>query len=298
MTIVAAGEILWDVFEDGEHLGGATFNFCAHARRLGHNVWLASAVGDDERGRRALERMRELDLAADYVRTSPGEATGIVTVKLEAGGQPRFTIHRPAAYDFTRLDESDLERLAAFRPAWIYFGTLFQIYANGRDLVRRLAAACPAARRFYDVNLRVDCYTPALVEDLMAQAQVVKLNDAEAEAISGSRDLETFARGYARRFAWRAVCITRGAEGCALLVDGEYLEAPGYPVEVADTVGAGDAFAAAFVHGLSAGWPAGQIADFANRVGALVASRPGGVPPWTMRECQSLLLHDRESTSR
>ena len=73
-----------------------------------------------------------------------------------------------------------------------------------------------------------------------------------------------------------------------LLVDGEYVEAQGYPVEVADSVGAGDAFAAAFLHGLGMGWPASEIADFANRVAALVAARPGAIPPWSLAEAEAL----------
>jgi fructokinase len=71
-------------------------------------------------------------------------------------------------------------------------------------------------------------------------------------------------------------------------LDGEYLESLGYSVKVADTVGSGDAFAAAFLHGLGSGWPAGRIADFANRVGALTASRPGAVPDWTLAEANAL----------
>jgi fructokinase len=73
-----------------------------------------------------------------------------------------------------------------------------------------------------------------------------------------------------------------------MLVNGEYVEASGYKVHAQDTVGAGDAFAAAFVHGLSLRWPTAEIADFANRVAALVASRPGGTPHWTVEEALNL----------
>jgi fructokinase len=69
---------------------------------------------------------------------------------------------------------------------------------------------------------------------------------------------------------------------------GQYIEAPGYPVQVVDTVGAGDAFAAVFLHGLGNGWPTSMIADCANRVGALVASRRGAIPDWTIAEASAL----------
>jgi fructokinase len=73
-----------------------------------------------------------------------------------------------------------------------------------------------------------------------------------------------------------------------MLVNGDYVETGGYTVQARDTVGAGDAFAAAFIHGLSSQWPAAEIADFANRVAALVASRPGGTPQWTLEEARAL----------
>ena len=95
---------------------------------------------------------------------------------------------------------------------------------------------------------------------------------------------EAFCRNFASRFGWQAVCVTRGSEGCALFLGGEYVEVPGYQITVADTVGAGDAFAAALVHGISAGWPADKVGDFANRLGAVVASRRGGVPEWSMED--------------
>jgi fructokinase len=87
---------------------------------------------------------------------------------------------------------------------------------------------------------------------------------------------------------WDAVCVTRGAAGCAVFAAGQYVEAPGYQVPVADTVGAGDAFAAAFLHGLAAAWLPARIADFANRLGAVVAARPGGIPEWQMADCEAL----------
>jgi fructokinase len=143
------------------------------------------------------------------------------------------------------------------------------------------------------VNLRSDGYTPELIQELMSRATIVKLNHEEVEAIAhmlGSRhgSLEEFCRNYAALYKWDGVCITRGSLGCAVLMGGKYIEASGYPVQVVDTVGAGDAFAAAFLHGLGNGWSTLETADFANRVGALVASRRGAIPDWTISEVHAL----------
>jgi len=293
MNIISIGEVLWDVFEDTELLGGAAFNFGAHAKILGHSVSFISAVGQDQRGRRILERMDAMGLPRRFVREEKDYPTGIVTVNLDSSGQPHFIIHRPAAYDFPDLSDGDLGELSSRRPDWIYFGTLFQMSPKAKALTLKVIEGNPEARRFYDVNLRENCYEASLVNELMSLATAVKLNDQEVDMIQSMfgwthRSLQDFCRGTARRFGWEAVCVTRGEAGCVLLVGDNYVEAEGYEVRVADTVGAGDAFAAAFVHGMGWGWPAQEVADFANRVGALVASRPGGTPSWTVEEADAL----------
>jgi fructokinase len=271
MTILSIGEILWDVFPDTVKLGGAPFNFAVHAHRLGHRVIFLSAVGDDEPGRTARQRAAHLGLPAEFIQVSPGQPTGSVSVRLEGNGLPDFTIHRPAAYDCLALDELQLDRLAELRPDWIYFGTLYANQGAPRETLRRLLDAVPGARRFYDVNLRRGCYSPELVRELLSLSTTVKLNEDEAELFP---DLGEAA----------SVAITRGERGCTVRLGSDRAECPGYAVTVADTVGAGDAFAAAFLHGLAAGWSAATTGDFANRLGALVASRAGAVPEWSLSE--------------
>src|SRR5207249_2597833 len=97
-------------------------------------------------------------------------------------------------------------------------------------------------------------------------------------------DIQGFCHEGMERYGWKAVAVTLGDRGCAIHANGEYAESAGHAVDVVDTVGAGDAFAAAFLHGLSMNWTAPQIASFANRVGALVASRHGAIPDWTLEE--------------
>ncbi|HET7216027.1 MAG TPA: PfkB family carbohydrate kinase [Terriglobia bacterium] len=293
MKIVSIGEVLWDVIGGQEHLGGAPFNFAAHARKLGHEVCFISAVGCDERGRRVLERMAQMDLSTRFIRRVEGFPTGIASVTLDSNGQPSFRIEHPAAYDFPDLTAADLEDLLSPAPDWIYFGTLAQESAGVRAATGKLLTAKTGARCLYDVNLRPSCYTPQLVRDLMSQATVVKLNDEEVslvEQMFGSQhsSLEGFCHDLADRLGLEAVCVTQGAEGCIVLTGDKTFRAPGYAVKVVDAVGAGDAFAAAFVHGLGSGWPGPQVADFANCVGALVASRPGAIPPWTMDDIEKL----------
>jgi fructokinase len=282
LKILSIGEILWDVIAGEEHLGGAPFNFAVHGARLGHESWLLSAVGDDERGRRARAETERLGVQTRYLGTSRQAETGIATVTNDENGLPTFEIVRPAAYDFLSPDD---ELLADSFDA-ICFGTLLQNFEPARRATLRVLSTFPKALRFYDVNLRAGHYELECVKDLLSRASVVKLNESEAAIISGveAPPLREFCEIQSRLFGLEAMAVTRGPDGCAVLIHGEYAEAPGLRIEVADTVGAGDAFGAAFLHGLTQGWPAAQVASFANRVGALVATRPGATPDWTMEE--------------
>lgn len=203
-------------------------------------------------------------------------------------GHPTFTIPRPAAYDAAQLTEAQLRRLTAWAPAWIYYGTLFPSVEEGKQTLLQLLCALPDTMRFYDVNLRPGFDSPALVTELLALASVVKLNEAELQAVSRfgalPSDMEAFCRAGVERYGWKAVCVTFGARGCAVLADNEFLVADSFPVDLADTVSAGDAFAAAFLHGLSRQWGIEEIAVFANRVGAIVAGRAGAIPDWSVAE--------------
>lgn len=293
MKIVSIGEVLWDILPSTEHLGGAPFNFAWHAHNLGHQVCFVSAVGNDQRGNRVLAEMEEVGLATRFIHQTSDQPTGTITVAMDSSGLPQYKIHRPAAYGFPALSPRDFDILLTPEPDWIYFGTLQQMSPSAHDLTIKLLTAAPAARRFYDVNLRADSFTPELVRTLARHAHVLKLNEQELPAL---RDIggiqadsrEQFCRNCLRIFQLDAVCLTLGPQGCALLMNHEYLEAQGFPVKVADTIGAGDAFSAALLHGLNIGWPTARVAGFANRVGALVASRPGGTPKWTLAEAMAL----------
>jgi fructokinase len=291
-SVIVLGEVLWDLFEHSRRLGGASLNFGVHGRRLGHKVSLLSAVGADELGDQALEMIAALELDTRFLQTTTLYPTGTASVHTGPGGKIHFEIHRPAAYDAVTLTEEHIAELQQDEPGWCYFGTLFASTVQGKEVLDRLLAALPRAIKFYDLNLRPGSDSPELVLELLQRADVVKLNEEELQRVHELTGLplevEAFCRQGSARFNWRAVGVTLGERGCAVLADGQYVESVGHPVDVVDTVGAGDAFAAAFMHGLSLHWPASEIASFANRVGALVASRHGAIPDWTLEEAVSL----------
>jgi fructokinase len=283
--------VLWDVFEDlgTKRLGGAPLNFVAHASRLGSQAKLISSVGDDELGRDALALVRSFGISTDLIPVSATLPTGVARVWLGKDGQVSFKIERPAAYDGVALRPEDLEELKAWSPNWLYFGTLFAFNGNARNTLYTLASALPGCRKFYDLNLRTNNYSPEIVVELMKFADVAKLNETEMVEVAGFAGLPTdsiehFCAAGAAKFGWDAVAVTLGEKGAAVWNKGDYAEAEGLKVTVADTVGAGDAFAGALVYGLSRGWSSRTIAAVANQVGAIIASRPGGIPDWNTSE--------------
>ena len=287
--VAVVGEVLWDVFTDSELLGGAALNFAAHLSALGYHPRMISAVGNDERGREAVARMRALRVDTGSVGISERYPTGVVDVLLDHRGQPSFTIHRPAAYD-------DVLFPANVTPAeWIYFGTLLSMNDPARARLLKFLEMNSHQHRLYDVNLRKDSYTPEIVRQLLQQTDVLKLNESEVDVlreICGLRSggIEQFCRDMLAANHFKAIAVTRGEQGCAVLVGGEYADVDGLRVDVADTVGAGDAFAAALLDGVERELPARQLAEFANRVAALIVTRRGGTPKWRLEDLNQLPL--------
>lgn len=296
MRILSVGEILWDVIGPTEHLGGAPLNFAAHAQTLGHEVFPLSAVGDDERGHRALDLIRGRGISTEFIRVLADQPTGTAEVELDLDGKPTFRIVRPVAYDFVELSIADIQVLTRLDPQWVYVGTLFHTSSAALGSTLRLLQYLPSAQRFYDINLRDENWNLTAVEQLSSHSTVVKLNDWEAQCLDATFDMEgehesiaSFARRWADRFNVEIVCVTSGERGCSILKDGQLTQVPGFRVDIIDTVGAGDAFAAGFVHGLSQGWNIEQIGRFANAVGAVVASKPGAIPEWSIDEVREKL---------
>ena len=296
MKILSIGEVLWDIFDNGrEFMGGAPLNVSAHIRQLGHTAALFSAVGKDSRGNETLERISALGLSTDLVQTVPGQSTGTAIVRTDANGNPVFSISRPAAFDFLSFGQETLSRLQDFAPDWICFGTLAQTESRNEKILNRIVEYFPNAKRFYDINLRDGHWNLDLVSRLSYLATTLKMNQSEAEILSrrtfGNRPfyLNEFCDYWSSTYGSEVICVTLGGNGCAVYSEGRLSTFSGFSVEVVDTVGSGDAFSAAFLHGTAMKWPIEERAAFANALGALVASRPGATPLWTLAECRQLM---------
>jgi len=286
--ILGIGELLWDVLPEGPRLGGAPANFTVMAGRLGNHAAILSRIGRDELGRKAVALLDPLPADAGFLQVDPVHETGRVTVTLE-DGQPAYTIHEPAAWDFLELSDEWVQ--LAERADAICFGSLAQRSLESRQTVQTLAAQTSAACvRVFDVNLRAPFYSGEVVQESLELATVVKMNEAEMPLVLGLLGLSAGEELLAGRWRLGAewllaefptlqmVAVTRGCRGSLLVTREEWHEHPGIPVEVSDAIGAGDAFTAALTHYLLRGAKLAALNEAGNRWGSWVASQSGAMP--------------------
>jgi len=292
--VLGLGELLWDVLPEGPRLGGAPANFTVMAGRLGNHAVLLSRIGRDDLGRMALDRLEPLPVNTSSVETDPVHETGRVTVYFESG-QPRYTIHQQAAWDFLELSD-EWVRLAERADA-LCFGSLAQRSSEARQTIQTLAAQTSSkCIRVFDVNLRAPFYSGEVIQESLELATVMKMNDVEVPLVLGLLGLpggdavesdppnaDAERRGAERLLSefpnLQMVAVTRGDRGSILVTRNEWHEHPGLPVKVADTIGAGDAFTAAMTHYLLRGADLATLNEAGNRWGGWVASQTGAMPP-------------------
>ena len=282
LIVVGLGELLWDCFADARRPGGAPANVAFQAGQLGCRGIVCSRVGRDALGDELVAFLVRQGLDPAWIQRDAEHPTGTVTVDTSRADQPTYVIHENVAWDHIEADAALAELMG--RSAAVCFGTLAQRWPESRHAIHAaLDAARPECLTVYDVNLRQNWYERACIEQSLARSKIVKLNADEALVLAellatGARDPTDFARAVQRQYGVEMVCITRAEQGCLLVSGAQIVDSPGVRVEVVDAVGAGDAFTAALIVSRLRRWPLDAQAAFANRVGALVASRPGAMP--------------------
>lgn len=294
-TVVGLGELTWDLLPEGRRLGGAPTNFAYVASLLGDRGAVASRVGADALGREAVERLARAGLSADYVQVDREHPTGTVGVRIGAGGEAHYTVNQNSAWD--HLEWTARWEELARRADAVCFGTLGQREPRARaSVLRFLEAMRPTAVRVFDVNLRHSFFGAELLRDSLSRCDVLKLSAEELPRLcellgaGAAGDEPAAARRLLEAHDLRLVALTRGARG-SLLVGrgGERVEHAGFRVRVADTIGAGDAFAAALTHKLLRGASLAEASDAANRTGAWLTTQTGATPEVSPAELPRIL---------
>lgn len=278
--VVAVGEVVWDIFPQRRVLGGAPINVAYQLRQLGVEVSVITRIGQDPLGEETIHHLADLGLSLAGVQRDPVLPTGWVNVSISAENEPSFDIVAPAAWD--AIAYAPAGDLLGEEPFALVFGTLGQRDPRSREAIHQLRQRATAL--FYDVNLRPPFTTPELVLASLVNADLVKMNGDELQQVGRWAAIDTdekkmVAQQLLKKYNVGVLAITEGASGAWLMVGEQRYEHPGFPVTVADTVGAGDAFFATLIEGYLQKRSWSQCLERANRRGSYVAGQHGATPP-------------------
>ena len=283
-TIISLGEVLWDLFPDGERFGGAPANFACHAAIQGADVTMFSAVGDDKNGHDAMGILSAYGIDVSLMQVIPDAPTGTVGVALDNNGKPTFTIHQGSAWDRLVWNDAMASRITTADA--VSFGTLGQRGAVSRATIRRAVEAAATKRIpcILDINLRPPFFDAEMIRDSVQLASILKLSDDElvevcsACSISETSRSNVMLQGLLEFGNLDIVVLTRGKDGAMLITPDDTVTQNGISANVIDTVGAGDAFTAAFLVGELRGYPHDQNLRKSCEVAAATCAHPGAVP--------------------
>jgi fructokinase len=280
--VLCFGEVLWDSLPRGLFPGGAPLNVAYHLQKLGLRPIVVTAVGRDRLGDELLHRLDSWGIDTRGVTVDPDRSTGLSRVTL-VGGSPEFEVAPDVAWDRIVLSPEIVE--VAGRSAAVVFGSLAQRSMHNRGQLATLLELCPGALKVFDVNLRPPFDASEDVWALAHQADLVKLNDHELGQLLGASptpaEFGDAVRHFASRAQVRQVCLTAGALGAGLLLDGRWTWRAARPVPVRDSVGAGDAFLAALLFGrLRANESPERTLRRASRLSRFLVTQDGATPAY------------------
>lgn len=276
------GEALWDMLPEGKKIGGAPANFAYHVSQFGFDSRVVSAVGDDALGREILDNFNAKGLKC-LIETVP-YPTGTVQVELDGNGIPRYDIREGVAWDNIPYTPA-LEKLASETCA-VCFGSLAQRSKVSRDTIGRFLDAMPddgSVLKIFDINLRQNFYSRETLCHSLGKCNILKINDEELDIVSSlfglpGTGMEERCRSLLESHGLKMLILTCGVNGSHVFVPGDASFFGTPEVDVADTVGAGDSFTAAFVSGILKGLPVREAHRLAVDVSAYVCTQEGAMP--------------------
>ncbi|RYD71848.1 MAG: carbohydrate kinase [Sphingobacteriales bacterium] len=282
--VITIGEILWDVFPDGKKAGGSSMNVALNLHKQSVESSFISAVGDDDNGKELLNFLGRNHFATDLIQVNSELPTSTVVVQLDEKHQATYTIKQPVAWDDIKLNDKNIEAVK-HADALVYCSLTCREERSRKTILSLLAHA---KTKIFDINLRAPFYEKELIGELLTHADILKINEDEvvwvrdAFGLSGNTD-EQILKQLSVQFDIEIICLTLGDKGACVLKDGKLFKHAGYKVQVADTVGAGDAFLATFIACYLQGYPMETILDNACKVGAFVASQAGANPDYNKK---------------
>lgn len=280
--IVGIGEALWDVLPEGKKIGGAPANFAYHVSQFGLDSCACSAIGHDKLGDEILENFDEKKL--NYLIPKVEYPTGTVQVEIDQNGIPQYNIKENVAWDNIPFS-AELAKLAKNTRA-VCFGSLAQRSVVSRTTILNFIDAMPKddkVLKVFDINLRQGFYTKEIICESLRRCNILKINDEELVTVSRLKgypgiDLQDKCWILLGKYNLKMLILTCGVNGSYVFTPGNVSFLPTPKVEVADTVGAGDSFTAAFISSIIKGNPVEEAHRKAVEVSAYVCTQNGAMP--------------------
>ncbi len=280
--VVGMGEALWDVLPEGKKIGGAPANFAYHVSQFGLPSCVVSAIGDDALGKEIIENFTSKGL--NHLIEEVPYPTGTVQVEIDQAGIPQYEIKENVAWDnipYTARLEALAERTKA-----VCFGSLAQRNVVSRNTINRFLDAMPHDEEslvVFDVNLRQGCYNKEILCNSMKRCNILKINDEELVTVSRmfgypGIDLQDKCWILLGKYNLKMLILTCGINGSYVFTPGNVSFQPTPKVEVADTVGAGDSFTAAFIASILKGKSVQEAHSRAVQTSAFVCTKKGAMP--------------------
>jgi fructokinase len=281
--ILSVGEILFDHFVDYRRVGGAPFNFSFHLKKLAFPVRFVTRIGEDRDGRELRILLDRSGFSGEDLQLDERFPTGRVVVNVDEKGVPIFEILPDAAFDQLEMN-SAVRSILDQGPRLVYFGTLIQRTAPGREFMRNIFSGVNEKARFLcDINLRQGCYNREIVEESLKRADILKLNAEELREVTDllltKEAADNPCESIREAFDIELICLTKGERGSEIFDErGRFTMGPAAVPEIADTVGAGDAFSAILAVGYLQGWDSERILSIASKFAADICGLPGALP--------------------
>lgn len=281
-VVVGMGEALWDVLPEGKKIGGAPANFAYHVSQFGLTSCVVSAVGPDALGKEIQENLTSKGL--NHLIAEVPYPTGTVQVEIDQAGVPQYEIKENVAWDNIPYT-SQLESLAK-RTQAVCFGSLAQRNVVSRETINRFLDAMPQTKDslvVFDVNLRQGFYNKEILCNSMKRCNILKINDEELVTVSRmfgypGIDLQDKCWILLGKYNLKMLILTCGINGSYVFTPGNVSFQPTPKVDVADTVGAGDSFTAAFIASILKGKSVAEAHSIAVRTSAFVCTKDGAMP--------------------
>ena len=291
--IVAFGELIWDVFQDGKKLGGAPANLVYRVSTLGDQGILITRVGQDEAGLEAIQMLKKINVPDQYIQIDPVHPTGMILVRVGNEGRPDYHIEPDLAFDHIELTD---EILQVVREAdCLCFGTLVQRHEMSRNTLVSLLEEIPGTLKYLDLKLRKNCFSNEIIEDSLKIANILRVKENELYLLKNELSLfdyesKSLAAELINEYNLDVVLVTQSKEGAfALDKEGHYFEDRGYVIDLVDTVGSGIAFSAGFLHVYLEEKNLETALQFGNAYGALTAETHGATTPISRKHILELM---------